>query len=328
MKDFWKNLKKPACVLAPLANVTDAAFRRIIAKYGKPDVIWTEFVSADGLCSRGRDALMLDLRYDEIERPIVAQFFTSKPENMKATARLARELGFDGIDINMGCPDRNVEKQGAGANLIKNPEVARKLIEAAKEGAGDIPVSVKTRIGYNTNIALEWIGNLLEAKPDLITIHARTRKEMSDVPARWDVVGQIVQFVHKEKGEKRPMLFGNGDVMTVEDAHEKAKIYGVDGVMIGRGIFGNPWLFNPNVAREDLPYEERLSVLLEHVFLFDELYGGKKHFDIMKKHFKAYTSGMDNAKELRVELMQTHSANDVREVIERHFPKLARASFV
>ena len=145
--NFWQNLIKPILVLAPMAGVTDPAFRRIIAKYGKPDVLWTEFVSADGLFLGGYHALIKDLEFSQSERPIVAQFFTSNPNMMRKAASLARELGFDGIDINMGCPDKGIEKRGAGANLIKHPKIAQEIIRAAKEGAGNLPVSVKTRIG-------------------------------------------------------------------------------------------------------------------------------------------------------------------------------------
>src|SRR5581483_8670967 len=191
---FWNNLKKPIMVLAPLADVTDPAFRRIIAKYGKPDVMWTEFVSADGLFLGGYEHLIQDLAFTEAERPIVAQFFTSKPEMMKKAAELARELGFDGIDINMGCPDKSVEKQGAGAASIKNPKLAQEIILAAKQGAGNLPVSVKTRIGYNKNALETWLPALLETNPAVITIHARSRKEMSNVPARWEHIRRAVEI--------------------------------------------------------------------------------------------------------------------------------------
>src|SRR3989344_4784889 len=169
--NFWNKLNKPIFVLAPMADVTDPAFRRVIAKYGKPDVMWTEFVSADGLVlapEEGRKKLLKDLEYSEIERPILAQFFTSSPENMKKAAELAVELGFDGVDINMGCPDKSIEKQGAGASLMKNPEKARELIRAAKEGArstssgqAPLPVSVKTRVGYNKVELETWLPELL-----------------------------------------------------------------------------------------------------------------------------------------------------------------------
>lgn len=315
----WSKLPKPIMVLAPMANVTDAAFRRIIAKYGKPDVTWTEFVSADGLMSPGREVLLRDLEYSEGERPIVAQLFTGHADKMKGAAALARKLGFDGIDINMGCPDRAVEKQGGGAGMIKDMENTRKVIEAAREGAGDLPVSVKTRIGYNKNQIDEWIVFLLGLKLPLLTVHLRTRKEMSDVPAHWELMPQIVAL--RDKISPETLIIGNGDVLTLEDAHKKVKETGCDGVMIGRGIFGNPWCFNPKIKKEDLSIEEKLGVLVEHTKLFEKLLGDVKNYAIMKKHFKAYVSGWDGAKELRVKLMETNSAKEMEKVIKEYLKK-------
>ncbi len=326
MSDFWKRLKaeKPQgiIVLAPMADVTDAAFRRIIAKYGKPDVMWTEFVSADGLArapEEGRKKLLLDLVYSEAERPIVAQFFTSNPEYMKEVAKLAYELGFDGVDINMGCPDRGVEKQGAGAALIKTPTLARELIRAAKEGAQGLPVSVKTRVGFNKVELETWLPELLAEEPDVITIHARTRKEMSKVPAQWELVKRAVE-IRDELG-KGTLIFGNGDVVDTEDAKRKCEETGADGVMLGRAIFGTPWLFSSSQEHWNEP-KVRLPILVEHTKLFEELLGGVKNFALMKKHFKAYLKGLDHSPgsvsihELKDKLMGCESAQEVEEVVE------------
>src|SRR3990167_1527564 len=202
--DLWQKLKKnkvnkckPLMVLAPMANVTDMAFRRMFAKYGKPDITWTEFVSADGLLSRGREILLKDLEYTEKERPIVAQLFTGHEDKMFEAAKLIKKLNFDGLDINMGCPDRAVEKQGGGASMIKNKENAKVVIEAARRGAKGLPVSVKTRIGYNKIEIEEWIGFLLSQKLPALTVHLRTRKEMSDVPAHWELMKSIVEMKNK-----------------------------------------------------------------------------------------------------------------------------------
>lgn len=316
---FWSKLKKPIVALAPMADVTDAAFRRIIAKYGKPDVMWTEFVSTAGLCSeKGRVRLLKDLSYNESERPIVAQLFGSSPEQMEQCARLVRSLGFDGLDINMGCPDRAIEKQGAGAALMKNPRLAQELIAAAQRGAGAMPVSVKTRLGYTTNTLSEWLPALLEMKPAAITIHARTRKEMSKVPAHWDALTNAVALAkHYGTAHSHTLILGNGDVRSVAEAHEYAKRYHVDGVMIGRGIFGNPWLFN-NARTKSVTTKEKLRVLVEHVKLFEKLYTGVKRFDVMKKHFKAYVNGFDGAKELRISLMEAKDAKEVVAIIKLH----------
>lgn len=309
---FWDTLPRPFFALAPMADVTDAAFRRLIAKYGKPDVTWTEFVAVDGLVSRGREALLVDLLHTEAERPIVAQVFGAKPEHFAQVATLVAELGFDGLDINMGCPDRNVEKQGAGAAMMKDPGLAKAVILAAKEGSRGLPVSVKTRIGYNSVQLETWLPELLSVKPAAITVHARTRKELSEVPAQWEYVRRAVEIA---KGSGVVML-GNGDVKDLDDARLKAKESGVDGVMIGRGVFGNPWRFNPTVRIEDIPLAERLHVMVEHTKLFSELLGEVKNFAIMKKHYKAYVHGFDGAKELRTALMETGSAEEVETLVD------------
>lgn len=327
--NFWQKLKEntkgPIMVLAPLADVTDPAFRRIIAKYGKPDVIWTEFVSADGLFMGGFEHLIKDLAFTEQERPIIAQFFTSNPENMKKAAELAVDLGFDGIDINMGCPDKGVEKQGAGSAHIKNPELAQKVILSAMEGAKkdgkNLPVSVKTRIGYNKVELETWLPKILETNPALVTIHARTRKEMSLVPARWEFVKRAVEirdsFVDSKGNKSQTLIFGNGDATDLADAEKKAKESGCDGVMLGRAIFGNPWRFNKEKKIEDIPIPERLRVCVEHTKLFEELLPHKS-FAIMKKHYKAYVNGWEGAKDLRLKLMDAKNATEVGEIVEKY----------
>jgi nifR3 family TIM-barrel protein len=316
MKDsFWHKLQKPIYVLAPMANVTDAAFRRVIAKYGKPHVTWTEFVSADGLVSGGREVLLRDLEFSKEERPIVAQLFTGHPEAMQKAAALVQKLGFDGIDINTGCPDRAVEKQGGGAAMIKDKETTKAVIEAARAGAPNLPISVKARIGYN-KIDLEgWIGFLLEQKLPVLTIHLRTRKEMSDVPAHWELMKDIVAL--RDKISPDTIILGNGDVQTIAEAEQKVKETGCDGVMIGRGIFGNPWCFSGKIPTK----EERLRVLVEHTKLYEKLLGDIKSFAIMKKHFKAYVTGWEGAKELRMQLMETNSAKEVEKIIENYLNK-------
>lgn len=315
MNNFWNNLKKPIFVLAPMADVTDVAFRHVIAKYGKPDVLWTEFVSADGLArapEEGRKKLLKDLEFSAIEHPIIAQFFTSKPEYMFEAAKLAKELGFDGVDINMGCPDKSIEKQLAGAALMKNPERARELIRAAKDGASGLPVSVKTRVGFNKVELDTWLPEILKERPALVTIHARTRKEMSKVPARWEHVKRGVEIRNEISPET--LIFGNGDVKDLKEAREKIKETGADGVMLGRAIFGNPWLFSERIPST----EEKLKVLIEHSHLFQENLGDIKNFAIMKKHFKAYVAGFDGAAELRGELMATNNSTQVENIINKY----------
>jgi len=325
---FWKNLPRPFFVLAPMADVTDAAFRRVITEHGKPYVLWTEFVSADGLCSPGRKVLQRDLEYTEAERPIVAQLFSAHPDKMREASKLAAELGFDGIDINMGCPDRSIEKQGAGAAMMKNPKLAREVIRAAKEGValaaeemGEkgrlIPVSVKTRIGYNRNEIATWIPEILSEGVAVLTLHCRTRKEMSLVPARWEHVREVVDIRNAMGVET--LIIGNGDAKDLADARAKAAASGADGVMLGRAIFGNPWLFSELHTKDGKPVvptlQEKLRVLVDHSKLYEKLLGDIKGFAIMKKHFKAYVNGFDHAKELRVRLMEAESAADLERTV-------------
>ena len=317
--NFWEKVskKKPFFVLAPMADVTDCAFRKIITKYGKPDVMWTEFVSADGLCNvQGRKHLLIDLAYTEKERPIVAQLFTSNPEKMFEAAELIQKLGFDGLDINMGCPDKTIEKQGAGAALIKNPKWAREVIAAARSGAPRLPISVKTRVGWSKPELETWIPELLKENISALTVHARTRKELSLVPARWEFVKRAVEIRNEMKSNT--LIIGNGDVRDLNEAKIRAKETGADGIMIGRGIFGNPWLFTgktPNI-------KEKLKVLVEHTKLFEKLIGKRKNFAIMKKHFKAYVNGFDGAKELRVQLMECTNAREVGKTINNFLKTL------
>jgi nifR3 family TIM-barrel protein len=311
MTSFWDTLPRPFFTLAPLADVTDASFRRIIAKYGKPHVTWTEFVSADGLVlapDEGRKKLLADLMYTDAERPIVAQLFSSRPENMEKAAALCVELGFDGVDINMGCPDKSIEKQGAGAAHIKDPARAKEVILAAKQGAKDLPVSVKTRLGYNKDELDTWLPILLETGVSAVTIHARTRKEMSKVPARWERVKAAVLI----RNEVAPgtLILGNGDVVDIADAREKVAESGADGAMLGRAIFGNPWLFSEKVPS----LGEKLQAMVEHTKLFEELLP-HKNFAIMKKHYKAYVSGFDGAAELRHTLMEAPDAKTVESIV-------------
>jgi len=303
-----------------MADVTDCVFRQIIAKYGKPDIFFTEFVSADGLAHPiAREKLLIDLKYSENERPMVAQIFGSKPDNIRKASALCKELGFDGIDINMGCPDKSIEKQYAGAAMIKNPKLIREIIRAAKEGSEGLPISVKTRIGYNKNEIETWIPVLLKEDLAALTIHLRTRKEMSSVSAHWELMKRVVEI--RDEMRVETLILGNGDVLNLEDAKQKVKETGCDGVMLGRAIFGNPWLF---ASKEYIPSTpEKLKVLVEHTKLFEEMLGQHKNFAIMKKHYKAYVNGFDGAKELRIKLMETENVLQVEKIIN-DFLKLGK----
>ena len=330
-ENFWKKIakRKTFFTLAPMSDVTDIAFRQMIARksrHGKlgggPDVFWTEFVSADGLASlEGKKKLLPILRYSKNEKPIVAQIFGSKPKNIEEACKIITKLGFDGIDLNMGCPDKKIEKQGAGASLIKNPALAREIIKAAIRGADSsgkqIPISVKTRIGYNKIEYKEWLSEILKEEISALTIHLRTRKELSKVPTHWELAKEIVDFVKS----KNPniVIIGNGDVMSLKEGTELAKKSGFDGIMIGRGVFGNPWFFDLK-RKKMVSVKEKLEALEEHIKIFDKelLKKGYKNFAVMKKHFKAYVSGFEGAKELRVKLMNTNSFKEARKIIKNY----------
>jgi tRNA-dihydrouridine synthase len=312
---FWGNLKKPFFVLAPMADVTDVPFRTIVARCGRPDVFYTEFVSAHGLMSPGRDRLMKDLALTPGDHPIVAQFFGTKPEHLHEAGRLAREHGFDGVDINMGCPDRSIMKQGAGIALCSTPELAQDLVHAVREGFQG-PVAVKTRLGlYRTDEMEAWIPKLLEAKPDVLIVHGRTMKEASKVPAHWDLIGRAAQWAH----QAGVLCIGNGNVLSRAQGTALAEHSEVDGIMVGRGIFHNPWLFGLSADREHTP-QERLELLLEHTELWLAQWNGFKSFDLMKKFYKVYVSGWPGSAELRAHLMECRDPKEVRTVVAKSYP--------
>lgn len=316
---FWSQLNKPFFMLAPMADVTDTAFRQVIAKHGKPDVFVTPFISCDGLDSEGQVSLLKQLRFNKIEHPIVMQVFGATPKHFTHVAQLAMELGFDGIDINTGCPDRAVLKQGAGGVLIKQHELFKKIVHSTKKGAGNFPVSVKTRIGFSSMNEWEpWLRTILDTEPAALVIHARTVKEMSKVPPHWDAVKRAVEIRNQNADylKHNTLIIGNGDLIDLADAREKIDQTGADGMMLGRSIFGNPWLFSETVYKKNLTHQEILQTMLEHAKIFDKELKTIKNFQVMRKHFKAYISGFLQAKDLRIKLMQTNSVSDVEDVIQ------------
>ncbi len=315
---FWNNLPKPFSAMAPMADVTDVAFRALVAKCGPPDIFWTEFVSADGLYHTreiqklpdAKNPLMRELAFEENQRPIVAQIFSSQPKMITYATKLVAELGFDGVDINMGCPDRAIERQGCGAAMIKNPKLAQEIIRAA-QGASSLPVSVKTRVGYTKETVEEWLTALLVAEPAAITLHLRTRKELSLVSADWEVMKKAVEI--RNRMNPRVLLIGNGDVQNLEDARIKAAQSGCDGVMLGRAMFGNPWVFAGRKS-EETPLAEKLAALLDLGRGFEGL-SPPKNFAILKKHIKAFVTGFSGAAEFRARLMLAESATELENLI-------------
>lgn len=298
-----------------MADVTDIVFRHFVLRHSRPDVLYTEFVACKGLRAPDRRRpLMPHLWYSEQERPIVAQVFGSEPDDFFACARRLREWGFDGMDINMGCPDRRVEKQGAGASLMRDPSRAQTLIRAAKAGLDGLPLTVKTRLGYHTIETASWIGAVLAAKPDVLVVHGRTRQELSDAPAHWDEIALAANMAR----DAGVLCVGNGDVASREQGEEFARRFGVDGVMIGRGVFGNPWVFAGRAARGE---SEQLAALARLITQWEGFWQARKNHGLLKKHFKAYVDGFPGSKALRAELMGTSKSSEAMATLSRYFQR-------
>ena len=315
MKNIWQTLKKPIFILAPMDDVTDSVFRQIIQNLAPADLYFTEFTSVDGLASeKGREPVARRLQFTEKERPLIAQIWGNDPEKFKKAAELCAEMGFDGIDINMGCPVKDVVKRGMCSGLIQNPELAGRIIQATKDGAGDLPVSVKTRLGMR-EVQPEWIEFLLKQDLPALIIHGRTVREMSKVPAHWDEIKKVVEM--KNKITPNTIIIGNGDITSYEDGLEKVKQTGVDGIMIGRGIFKNLWIFDKLSKTRDLTLEEKLAHLLNHTKLFVKTWENNKPFPILKKFFKIYISDFQGSAELRAKLMETKNLEEVEELISK-----------
>lgn len=318
MSSFWQGLSRPLYCVAPMANVTDTAFRRLISEIAKPSVMWTEFVSCEALTHDpdSRRRMMTTLKYAEQERPVVAQLFGSKPEQFYESAMIVRDLGFDGIDINMGCPETNVNSQGSGAALILQPDLAVDIVAACKRGAGNLPVSIKTRIGFHHIDYTDWILRLLGTDPEVLTIHGRTRDEMSKVPAHWDVIGEVVALA-KLVGSPA-LILGNGDVESLVEAQQKVVEFGVDGVMLGRALFGNPWLFQGYPDTSHVPVVDKLKVIRRHTQLFQKLLAdpGLVGFPRMKKFYGSYLKGVPNARQLRDRMSRTQTPHDVYTIVD------------
>lgn len=314
-ESFWNKLQAPILALAPMEDVTDTVFRRLVASCGRPDVFFTEFASADGICSRGRDGVIHRLKYTEEERPLVAQIWGNKPENYYKAAQLIFEMGFDGIDINMGCPVHKIVKDGACSALVENQPLAQELICAAKEGAGGLPVSVKTRLGFRSWKTEEWTSFLLGLEPAVLTVHGRIAKDMSKKPARWDEIGRVVE-IRDDLGVST-LVLGNGDVESLEDAYQKTEQYKVDGIMIGRGIFNDLFIFNRETTRPLRIREpqEKIDLLLQHCRLHRKVWEGQKPYKVLKKYFKIYVNGFHGASELRAQLMETNSLQEAEAVL-------------
>jgi tRNA-dihydrouridine synthase len=312
-KNFWEELPKPFFVLAPMEDVTDVVFRHVVQAAGAPDVFFTEFTNSDSYCHPdGIQSVRGRLVFTEDEQPMVAHIWGDKPEFFRQMSIGMAEMGFKGIDINMGCPVPNVADRGKGSGLILRPEVAVELIEAAK--AGGIPVSVKTRLGFKDLEEMEtWITHILKQDIANLSIHLRTRKEMSKVDAHYEVIPQIMAI--RDRIAPQTKITINGDIADREAGLALAEKYGVDGIMIGRGIFKNPYAFEKEPKEHSS--EELLGLLRMQLDLQDK-YAELVPRSIVGLHrfFKIYVKGFPGASDLRVRLMNTKSTDEVRAILD------------
>lgn len=324
--NFWKQLPKPTFILAPMEDVTDTAFRELILQISNPatlHVLFTEFTSVEGMAHPiGRKKVTERLIVSKNERALlkatgvklVAQIWGKTPENFKSAAEyICEAYDFDGIDINMGCPVKNVVKNGACSALIGIPELAKEIVLATKEGS-KIPVSVKTRTGIREHITEEWMETLISVDPAALTLHGRTQKMQSEKPADWDEIAKAVAI--KNRLAPEIPFYGNGDIFTFQQGLDYTERYGVDGVMIGRGIFQDPWFFNKQVITPT--EQERMQTLINHVQIFDHNWHDIKNFNILKRFFKIYVRDFNGASALRAQLMETRNANDVYKLLETY----------
>ncbi len=309
-------------------DVTDTVFRQIVLGTHAPDLFFTEFVNVDGLVSPGRPKLLKKLKFVPSEKQLVAQLWGLKPENFKtiadqvASGELAREMGlpdgcnFVGVDLNMGCPAKSEVQNGACSALIKleNRDLAEEIIEATREGLnGRLPLSVKTRIGFN-QVDMTWFEFLLSKDLDMLTVHGRTRKEMSKVPAHWDIIGEVAEM--RNKLAPQTLVVGNGDVDNHAQGVELAKKYGLDGIMVGRGIFHDPFVFSAKSEWENYTREQRIELYKKQVTMFAETWpNGERNIQTLNKFCKVYINGFDGAKELREQLMKAGSAEALLQIL-------------
>lgn len=313
MNSFWKDLPRPFSVLAPLDGVTDVVFRQIVTEIGKPDVLFTEFTPCEGFVSKGRKRVEENFMFTPSQKPVIAQIWGTKPEQFYTVAKDLAQRGFAGIDINMGCPERVVVKNGACSALIKNPTLAAEIIQATKEGAGDVPVSVKTRIGFSHIAIEEWIGHVLRQNIAALTVHLRTTVEMSAVPAHWELMPEVMRL--RKELAPETIIIGNGDILSLEEIQQKYEQYGCEGFMIGRGIFANPWVFNTTVSLSDKTVADRISLYIKHIDLFEKQWSTTHNFALLKKFAKTYISNFPEASELRVKLMESKKIEELRQTL-------------
>ncbi|QXE02420.1 tRNA-dihydrouridine synthase [Terribacillus sp. DMT04] len=312
-ENFWRDLPRPFFVLAPMEDVTDVVFRHVVSEAARPDVFFTEFTNSESYCHPdGKDSVRGRLTFTEDEQPMVAHIWGDRPENFREMSIGMAEQGFKGVDLNMGCPVPNVAGNGKGSGLICRPEVAAELIQAAK--AGGLPVSVKTRLGY-TDIEewRDWLTHVLKQDIANLSIHLRTRAEMSKVDAHWELIPEIKKL--RDEIAPDTLLTINGDIPDRKTGLELVEKYGVDGVMIGRGIFTNPFAFEKEPKEHTS--KELLDLLRLHLDFHDKYSQEvKRPFKPLPRFFKIYVKGFKGASKLRNELMNTKSTNEARELLD------------
>jgi len=295
-------------------DVTDSAFRRVVAECAAPDLFYSEFASADGLQSNGRKAVMNKLYFTDQERPLIAQIWGLSEDAYEQTAREVVQMGYDGLDINMGCPTPVVTKKGACSALIQTPGKAAALIEAAKRGLdGKIPISVKTRIGFKAIQTEEWCGFLLNQGIDALIVHGRTSKEMSKVPVHWDELAKLSAL--RDDISPETAIVANGDILTRSEGERLAEAHNFDGYMIGRGIFQDPYVFSSELS--NLEPTQRINLFLRHIELYGDTWGDSKNPAALKKFAKMYLREFDGVSDLRADLMQQNDLGGMKAVLTR-----------
>ena len=361
---FWKTLAQPIIGLAPMDGVTDSAFRYIVATYGKPDIVFTEFTNVHDICA-GRLKVLDSLRYADVERPVIAQIYGKDPALFYQAAHVVCELGFDGLDINMGCPSKNVASSGSGAGLIRTPNLALELMEKARKGIQDwadgqtlaeiglkpcareaiaqlkaehpnlteyqervsIPLSVKTRLGFDCNIINEWSDCLIQGRPEVISMHGRTLSQMYKGQSDWEAIAQAATRIQQHG----ILAIGNGDIKNLTDAHQRIYDSGVNGVLIGRGALGNPWIFQEiEQVRQALStgsrlqwktsepsLDEKFQAMINHAECFEAIHGTER-FVRMRKHLGWYCSSFPHAAAMRSQMVRTNGTQDVKNIIDTY----------
>ena len=366
---FWKTLPQPIIGLAPMDGVTDSAFRYIVATYGKPDIVFTEFTNVHDICS-GRLKVLDSLRYSEVERPVIAQIYGKDPALFYQAAHVVCELGFDGLDINMGCPSKNVASSGSGAGLIRTPNLALELMDRARKGIQDwaagqslaeiglkpsalqaiaqlkaehpdlteyqerasIPLSVKTRLGFDCNIIDEWSDCLIQGHPEVISMHGRTLSQMYRGQSDWKAIAQAATRIRQHG----ILAIGNGDIKSLTEAHQRIETSGVHGVLIGRGALGNPWIFQEiEQVRQAITtgsqlewktsepsLDEKFQAMINHAECFETIHGTER-FVRMRKHLGWYCSSFPHAAAMRAKMVRTNSTQDVTNLLQAYLKEQA-----